>query len=24
MWKDGLTLGNLKRMRSEAQAAETP
>ena len=24
MWQDGLTLGGLKKMRAEAQAAETP
>ena len=24
MWQDGLTLGGLKNMRAEAQAAETP
>ena len=24
MWQDGLTLGRLKQMRAEAQAAETP
>jgi hypothetical protein len=24
MWQDGLTLGRLRQMRVEAQAAETP